>query len=211
MYHRETVPWFYAKIYDRFMQKTERACLSEWRGELIAPLAGAVIEVGAGTGANLEHYGSGVDRLVLSEPDPSMRARLSRRVDGNRIPVEVITAASAELPFPDESFDAVVSTLVLCSVPDPDRSLAEMRRVLRPGGRLVFIEHVAAEDRPSRLRWQKRIEPFWTRIADGCHLTRETDKSILRAGFDIARMERESMRKALPFVRPSIRGVARKA
>jgi ubiquinone/menaquinone biosynthesis C-methylase UbiE len=204
------VPWFYATIYDRFMRKAESAGLRAWRRELIAPLAGEVLEVGAGTGANLEHYASGIDRLVLSEPERNMRERLSRRLEGTRMAAEVIPASSAELPFPDESFDAVVSTLVLCSVPDPDRSLAEIRRVLRPGGRFVFIEHVAAEDRPSRLRWQRRIEPLWVRLADGCHLTRKTDQSMLRAGFELETLVRESMRKALPFVRPSIRGVARK-
>lgn len=203
------MPWFYAKIYDRFMQRTERACLAGWRSELLAPLTGEILEIGAGTGANLEHYGSGVERLVLSEPESHMRAQLVRRVAARESSAEVMAAPSDALPFSDQSFDVVVSTLVLCSVPDPDRSLAEVRRVLRSGGRFVFIEHVAAEGRPSRLRWQERIEPFWLHIADGCHLTRRTDQSIVRAGFELETLVRESMQKALPFVRPSIRGIAR--
>jgi ubiquinone/menaquinone biosynthesis C-methylase UbiE len=202
------VPWFYSKIYDRFMRDAERAGLAAWRSELVAPLTGDVLEIGAGTGANLEHYGTGVERLVLCEPDRHMHGRLLQRAASSS--AEVIEAPSEVLPFPDESFDAVVCTLVLCSVPDPDRSLREARRVLRPEGRLVFIEHVAAQDRPARLRWQERIEPFWVRMADGCHLTRRTDQSIVRAGFELETLTRASMRKALPFVRPSIRGVARK-
>jgi ubiquinone/menaquinone biosynthesis C-methylase UbiE len=97
---------------------------------------------------------------------------------------------------------------VLCSVKDPAASLAEIRRVLRPGGRYVFLEHVASDD-PTRLRWQKRIEPAWRVLADNCHVTRRTEESIRAAGFAIERITRESVRKALPIVRPSIRGVAR--
>jgi len=202
--------WLMARIYDRFMRETEAAGLDDWRHELIAPLAGDVLEIGSGTGANLRHYGPGVRRLVLSEPEPNMRRRLLARVDADRPGAEVVEHAADGLPFDAASFDAVVCTLVLCSVPRPDAVLAEARRLLKPGGRFVFIEHVAAEDRPQRLRWQRRIEPVWVRVADGCHLTRRTEQLIEAAGFHIEAIQRSSMRKALPFVRPSIRGVARK-
>lgn len=202
---------FQALIYDRFMRQSEEACLRAWRAELLSPLTGDVLEIGAGTGVNLEHYGTNVTRLVMTEPDRHMRRRLVDRVEVGGGGVEVLGAPAHTLPFPDGSFDALVSTLVLCSVADPAAVLAEIRRVLRPGGRLVFIEHVAAEEGSSRQRWQRRLEPVWKLLADGCHVTRRTDLAIARAGLDIETLERESVRKALPIVRPSIRGVARRA
>jgi ubiquinone/menaquinone biosynthesis C-methylase UbiE len=105
----------------------------------------------------------------------------------------------------------VVSSLVLCSVQDPQAALAQIRRVLKPGGRLVFLEHVAADGKPNRLKWQRRIEPVWKHLMGNCHLTRRTEAAIEAAGFRIERIQRESMRKALPVCRPSIRGIARRA
>lgn len=191
------------------MAPTESACLRDWRRTLFRPLVGDVLEVGAGTGVNLEHYGPDVRRLVLSEPEPSMRARLTVRV-ARDARVEVSNSDAAHLRFDAASFDIVVSTLVLCSVPDPMAALADIHRVLRPGGQLVFIEHVAAEEGTSRLRWQYRVEPVWKWFADGCRLTRRTDRLIEQAGFSLENVTRQSMRKALPIVRPSVRGVARK-
>ena len=201
--------WLMSKIYDRFMQVSEQACLQAWRGELLAGVSGEVLEVGPGTGANLPHYGGAVSRLVLAEPDRHMRARLERAVALSGRAAEVVTAPADALPFADASFDVVVSTLVLCSVSDLDAALVEIRRVLRPGGRLVFLEHVAAEQ-AGRLAWQRRIEPAWKHIAGNCHLTRRTAESIRAAGFEVDEERRESMRKALPITRPTVRGVARK-
>lgn len=198
-----------APLYDRLTRPSEEACVGGWREALLGPLAGAVLDVGSGTGANLPYYGPGVTRLVAAEPDPHMRRRLEMRLPAIARSVEVTGASAESLPWPDASFDAVVSTLVLCSVGDPDRALAEYRRVLAPGGRLVFIEHVAAHDNPGRLRWQRRIEPVWKRVFGNCHLTRDTAGAIERAGFRFDVIERQSMRKAAPVVRPSIRGVAR--
>jgi len=104
----------------------------------------------------------------------------------------------------------VVSSLVLCTVPDPEATLAEVVRVLAPGGRLIFLEHVADDERPDRLRWQTRLEPLWKRLAGGCHLTRRTHETITAAGLQLEQLERASMRKANPLTRRSIRGVARK-
>jgi ubiquinone/menaquinone biosynthesis C-methylase UbiE len=202
------MPWLMATLYDRFMADTERACLSGFRAELLGTLSGDVLEVGAGTGVNLSHYPGTVSRLVLTEPDPHMRARLDRRI-GTR-GATVRGDAAGHLDLPDESFDVVVSTLVLCTVEDPSRALAEMHRVLRPGGQLVFLEHVAAAAGSSRLRWQRRVEPVWKHLAGNCHVTRDTERSIVTAGFDIEDVRRESLRKAPPWIRPSIRGVARK-
>ena len=108
----------------------------------------------------------------------------------------------------DESIDCVVSTLVCCSVGNPVKSLNQVYRVLKPGGLLVFIEHVAAENNPARLKWQNRINPIWKRISGNCHTNRETEKYIKQAGFTIKSIEKSSMRKAPAFVRPTIRGIA---
>lgn len=191
---------------------SEEACVRDWRRELLAELDGEVLELGAGTGLNLPHYPASVRRLVLTEPDRHMRARLADRVASSPPAVdavEVVDAPADRLPFADASFDAAVSTLVLCSVPDQRDALAEIRRVLRPGGRLVFLEHVAADHRPRRHAWQRRLEPLWKRLFGGCHLTRHTLAAIETAGFT-AEHRRESIRKAHPLVRTSERGVAAK-
>src|SRR5271169_2081560 len=157
--------WLFATIYDPFMRGAEVACLAQWRADLLALAEGDVLEIGAGTGANLPLYPRGVRSLQLTEPDADMLARLRRRMSVAPMrQVQAREAAVDALPFDDAAFDTVVSTLVLCSVPDVSRALSEVRRVLRPGGHLLFLEHVAAEDRPARLAWQRRLEPMWTRI-----------------------------------------------
>lgn len=201
-----------AAVYDRLTQASEAACLHHWRAELLRELDGEVLEVGAGTGLNIPYYPRTLPRLVLSEPDPHMRSKLCQRVRAEHWDrADVLDASLEELPLQDDGFDAVVGTLVLCSVPRLDRALSEIHRVLRPGGRFLFLEHVAAEDRPQRLKWQHRVEPLWRRVSGNCHLTRRTREAILAAGFTILHMKRESMRKAWPLVRPTIRGVAVKA
>jgi len=200
-----------AAIYDRLTEASERACLQQWRAELLRDLTGRVLEVGTGTGRNIPFYPAALDRLVLTEPDPHMRRKLSEKIRTRASSrAELLDASLEDLPFLSESFDAVVATLVLCSVPHPDRALQEIHRVLKPDGRFIFLEHVAAEDRPRRLKWQRRVEPLWKRISGGCHLTRRTADAIAAAGFALADVRRESMRKAWPLVRPTIRGVARK-
>jgi ubiquinone/menaquinone biosynthesis C-methylase UbiE len=203
--------WLMSALYDRFMRQSEAACLERWRGELVRDLSGSVLEIGAGTGATLALYPAAVTRLALCEPDRHMRRKLQARCAG--LPpgrVEVADAPAQALAWPDGSFDAVVSSLVLCSVPDQPAALAEVRRVLKPGGKLVFLEHVAADGNPPRLKWQKRVEPLWKHLMGNCHLTRRTEAAIAAAGFRIERIQRESIRKAMPLVRPSIRGVALK-
>jgi ubiquinone/menaquinone biosynthesis C-methylase UbiE len=204
--------WFMASIYDRFMRPSEEACLSIWRKELLASVTGQVLEIGAGTGINLDHYPSKSCHISLLEPDPSMRRILRKRLK-EKFPEQQfeISEDSAEtLPYADDSFDFVVSTLVLCSVPDPVTALNEIHRVLKTTGQFIFIEHIAAPLDSTRYRWQRLLEPFWKPFAGGCHVTRQTEKSILESGFEISQVTRESMRKAAPIVRPSIRGSARK-
>jgi len=145
---------------------------------------------------------------VMAEPDPHMRARLAAKA--RLAGVELSDASLDKLSFENQSFDAVVCSLVLCSVRDQKAALAEIARVLRPGGRLVFLAAVAADGKPDRLKWQGRIEPAWKHLMGNCHLTRRTEAAIAAAGLQIERIERESIRKALPIIRPSIRGVARK-
>lgn len=203
------MPWLMARVYDRVMASSEQACLQRWRMELFADLRGRVLEVGAGTGASLPCYPDAIDELVLAEPDPHMRHKLQARIVGR--PRARVTADSVEsLTAPEASFDAVVSSLVLCSVAAPERALAEIFRVLQPGGRLVFIEHVAAHGEPRRLAWQRRVEPLWKRVAGNCHLTRDTAGSIAAAGFEIVVLEHGALYNAMPLIRPSIRGQARK-
>lgn len=200
---------FAAAVYDRFAESSERACLRAWRADLLRDLTGEVLEVGAGTGLNLAHYPRTLARLVLSDPDPHMRRKLAlRAAELGWADADITEGSLDELPLPGGTFDAVVATLVLCSVPRQDRALAEIRRVLKPAGRLVFLEHVAAEDRPRRLKWQKRVEPWWRLISGNCHLSRRTADAITAAGFRFERITGESMRKAWPLVRPTIRGVA---
>ena len=197
----------FSLVYDRMTAPMEEACLGGWRAELLADVSGAVLEIGAGTGANLAHYPAGVTRLVLAEPDPGMRRKLDAKVAAWGRPAEVVDAPAERLPFADGTFDAVVSTLVLCSVRDPQQALGELRRVLADDGRLVLIEHVAAGPvEPDRHRWQRRVEPVWKRLAGNCHLTRDTQAALVAAGFDVSGIERQSIRKAAPLVRPSIRG-----
>lgn len=197
----------FALVYDPFMRRTEEACLAGWRKELLSELEGDVLEIGAGTGANLAFYGPSVRRLVLAEPDAFMRRRLEEKAPRVRGGVEIVSAEAESLPFDSGTFDVVASTLVLCTVRDPDAALCEARRVLRPSGRLVFLEHVVAEE-PGRRAWQGRIDPIWKHLAGGCRLVRDTASAVRRAGFEILREERASMRKAPPWVRPTIRGVA---
>jgi ubiquinone/menaquinone biosynthesis C-methylase UbiE len=203
--------WLIAAVYDRFMHEAERRRFGPWRRELLADLEGEVLEVGAGTGANLPHYPTAVRRVIAAEPDRAMRARLARRAAAMAGPpgrsIEVSEASLDRLPWPDARFDAVVATLVLCSVDDPGRALGEIRRVLRPGGRLVFMEHVASDEAGHR-RWQRRIEPVWKRVGGNCHLTRETEQAIRDAGFGIERLDRH-VEEGQPLVRKIVRGIAR--
>jgi ubiquinone/menaquinone biosynthesis C-methylase UbiE len=204
------MPRLLAWSYDWLMHPSEEACLADWRRQLLRDASGDVLEVGAGTGVNLSFYPTSLSRLVLAEPDPHMRARLDRRLREGRRDAEISDASASSLPFPSATFDVVVATLVLCSVPDPEHALHEIDRVLRPGGRFIFLEHVAADERPARLKWQRRIEPIWRRVLGNCHLTRRTGDSIRAAGFRIESETRDSIRKAAPVARPSIRGVATK-
>lgn len=198
----------FATFYDRVMSQTEHHGLGEHRDQLLAGASGRVLEIGAGTGVNLAHYPeSGIESLVLTEPEAPMARRLEDRVSGSHRNSQVLRASADDLPFPDASFDTVVATLVLCTVPDPQRALAEVHRVLAPGGRLLFLEHVR-HDEPERARKQDRITPIWKRVGHGCHPNRDTPASIADAGFQITSLERTHVPKAPAFIQPLAIGVA---
>jgi ubiquinone/menaquinone biosynthesis C-methylase UbiE len=197
----------FAAGYDRLMAAPEKAVLRGRREALVSRLTGDVLEVGGGTGANLPFYGAGVVELVITEPEEPMARRLERKLTGYSLPARVVRAAAEDLPLEDASFDFVVSTLVLCTVDDPARALAEIHRLLKPGGQLVFLEHVRSDD-PGLARWQDRLHGVQVRVGHGCHCNRRTLENIERAGFSLAELEHDRMRKAPPIVRPLIAGLA---
>jgi ubiquinone/menaquinone biosynthesis C-methylase UbiE len=200
----------FAAIYERSIAGTEEAGMAERRHALLARATGSTLEIGAGTGLNLEHYPDAVTELVLTEPGEHMVKQLRAHVGRAGPPVEVVEAPAERLPFPDERFDTVVSTLVLCTVSDPEAALAEARRVLRPGGRLLFLEHVRSEE-PGLARWQDRLWRPWRLFADGCHCNRDTLATLNASGLVVGDVEHASMPKAPPLVRPLIAGAARAA
>jgi ubiquinone/menaquinone biosynthesis C-methylase UbiE len=197
---------FFAASYDRQMKRAEKAGLAEMRQGLLAQASGRVLEIGGGTGANLAHYGPAVTSLTITEPEVPMLKRLERRA-GTEAPSAVVLRAPAEdLPFDDGTFDVVVSTLVLCGVDDQPRAVREIRRVLRPEGRLLFFEHVRSSD-PKVARRQDHIN-WLNQIVVCCDCNRPTLDTIEEAGFEVSSLEHTALPKAPSFARPAIRGVA---
>jgi ubiquinone/menaquinone biosynthesis C-methylase UbiE len=191
----------FAAMYDRLMAGTEEAGLGDRRHELLASADGRVIEIGAGTGVNLAHYPDAVTELVLTEPEEPMAKRLESKAAAQDRPVTVVRAPAESLPFPDNSFDTAVCTLVLCTVRDPERTLSELDRVLKPGGQLLFLEHVRSDD-PKLAKWQDRIAPFWRRCGHGCNCNRPTPDLIRGSRLEVVEMEEDRLPKAPPIVRP---------
>jgi ubiquinone/menaquinone biosynthesis C-methylase UbiE len=197
----------FAALYDRAFEATEEAGLRGMRREVLSAARGRTIDLGAGTGANLDLYPEAVTELVLAEPDPHMLRKLRAKVGEGRAGVSIVEAPAERLPFDDASFDTAVFTLVLCTVPDPGAALAEAARVLRPSGRLLFVEHVRAEE-PGLARWQDRLERPWRFCGDGCHCNRDTVATIEASALTLERVEHDSLPKAPPLVRPLVRGSA---
>jgi ubiquinone/menaquinone biosynthesis C-methylase UbiE len=192
-------------LYDLLARRAERAGIGQIRHDLLADLEGDVIEIGSGTGASLPYY-ERARRVVAVEPDPGMAKRLPTKIEEAKVPVEVVSTRAQALPFPDESFDAAVAAFVLCSVEDQDDVLAEARRVLRPGGQLVVLEHVLGEG--GIARWQNRLTPLHKRMAGNCHLNRDTRAAVARAGFDVTGVEATILPGTHALVRPGVQGVA---
>jgi ubiquinone/menaquinone biosynthesis C-methylase UbiE len=194
----------FTALYDRvIMKSTEEEGLRDVRREALGRAAGRTIDLGAGTGANIDLYPDAVTELVLAEPDPHMLRKLHEKAPD----AEIVEAPAERLPFEDSSFDTAVFTLVLCTVPDPAAAIDEAARVLRPGGRLIFIEHVRSEDQKIA-RWQDRLERPWRFCGDGCHCNRDTVSTIDASSLTLEAVEKSTLPKAPPIVRPLVVGSA---
>lgn len=201
----------FARLYERLAPKLEKEGAAEHRRELLAGLEGRVIEVGAGTGINFAHYPSTVNEVVAVEPEPYLRGRAAEAARTAPVAVTVVDGLAYSLPGEDSSFDAGVTSLVLCSVPDQAAALAEVHRVLRPGGELRFYEHVLANSN-GLARFQRAVGHLWPLLAGGCHPDRQTGDAIEAAGFAIEDARRFRFRPSFieTPVAPHILGRARR-
>nr|WP_027415146.1 class I SAM-dependent methyltransferase [Aneurinibacillus terranovensis] len=178
--------WF-PRLYDTLMEPLERRGLRDIRKNLIRKASGKVLEIGSGTGFNFPYYEQ-AEKVVAIEPEPLMREQSLEKAKTVRIPIEVILAGAEALPFPDNTFDTVVGTLVLCTIPNPSKALAEIRRVCKSDGTVLFFEHVRLSD-PFLGRLQDWLTPIWKQLCDGCHLNRDSLEQVKRAGFKVIRIE----------------------
>jgi SAM-dependent methyltransferase len=203
----------FARTYAVMARLAEKGELGSRRNAVVSGATGLVLELGAGTGEGFKHYspnrqkGPSVTGVVAIDPDPTMVRTASRRRHEVPVLLHLVQGRGEALPFRDGAFDTVVATLVLCSVDDPVRSLSELRRVLRPGGRLLFLEHVRAAA-PRLARWQDRLEGLWGAFAGGCHPNRPTLETICEAGFEIRNVEHFDLKPGVPIVHPHIQGSA---
>jgi ubiquinone/menaquinone biosynthesis C-methylase UbiE len=198
----------FAAGYEHWTRASERAGLRDHRRRMLADVGGDVLEIGPGPGLNLPFYPEGVRSLALAEPEEPMARRLEQRLAESGRSGRVVRAPAEDLPFEDDSFDFAIATFVLCTVDSPDAALAELRRVLRPGGRFVFMEHVRALD-PRLAAWQDRLLPLWVRFGHGCRCNRPTPETIAAFdGFELDHVTRDSMPHAVPLIRPLAIGTA---
>jgi ubiquinone/menaquinone biosynthesis C-methylase UbiE len=201
----------FARMYPRIAEKADRAGADAHRRRLLDGLAGTVVEVGAGHGPNFAYYPATVREVIAVEPEPTLRSQAEAAATNAAVPIRVVAGVADALPIEDDSVDAAVVSLVLCSVPDQDRALAELRRVLRPGGQLRFYEHVIPHCQPKRTLFTAADRSgIWPRLAGGCHPARDTGAAIARAGFDIEASDRLVFRASrLEPKTPHILGIAR--
>jgi ubiquinone/menaquinone biosynthesis C-methylase UbiE len=201
----------FARMYLRSAASAEERGATGHRRRVLEGLRGTVVEIGAGHGLNFSLYPAEVSEVVAIEPEPTLRSHAETAAESATVPIRVLAGVADGLPLEDESADAVVASLVLCSVPDQQRALAEIRRVLRPDGELRFYEHVIPHCQPKRLLMQVIDRSgLWPALAGGCHPARDTTEAIMRAGFDIEEIERFgfSAQRFQPLI-PHILGVAR--
>ncbi len=197
-----------AFFYDRALGRAQEAGLADIRREVLSGARGAVLEIGAGTGLNLASYPrEGITRIVVTEPNHAMAKRIAAKIPLAPAPVEVVEAPGERLPFDDATFDTVVGTLVLCEPPDPAAVVAEVARVLKPGGHYLFLEHVRSDD-PGLARTQDRLAPLWRTVSGGCSCNRTTLATIESSGLDVERRRFGSFPKAPKITKPLVSGVA---
>jgi ubiquinone/menaquinone biosynthesis C-methylase UbiE len=203
----------FARMYMRSAASAEDRGASHHRRRLLQGLSGTVVEIGAGHGLNFPHYPPEVTEVVAIEPEPTLRSEAETAAESATVPIRLLAGVADALPLEDASADAAVASLVLCSVPDQQRALAEIRRVLSPDGELRFYEHVVARCQPKRLLLQVIDRSgLWPTIAGGCHPARDTTEAIMQSGFDIEEIERFGFSAARfqPLI-PHILGTARRA
>jgi len=186
--------WVLPRLIDLAMRNKQ---VTRYREKTIPAAKGRVLEIGAGSGLNLRFYGPQVQHLYALDPSARLLQMAKRRQPAAGFPVEYLETSAEEIPLDSRSIDTVVSTWTLCSVPDAARALREARRVLKPGGLLLFTEHGYAPD-PGVQAWQRRLDPLWTRMAGGCHLDRKIDRLIHEAGFDIVELTNEYLKGPRP-------------
>ena len=178
-------------MYMRSAATAEERGATDHRRHLLEGLSGTVVEIGAGHGLNFPLYPPEVTEVLAVEPEPTLRSQAETAAQSADVPIRVLAGVADELPLRDESADAAVASLVLCTVPDQSRAFAEIRRVVRPGGELRFYEHVIPRSQPKRLLFQAIDRSgIWPAIAGGCHAARDTTGAITQAGFDIEEIER---------------------
>jgi ubiquinone/menaquinone biosynthesis C-methylase UbiE len=200
----------FARLYARLSPRADAKGAAEHRRELVADLRGRVLELGAGNGLNFAYYPATVTEVVAVEPEDYLRHRAEQTAASAPAPIRLVDAVADNLPYADESFDAAVTSLVLCSVPDQNSALGELRRVLRPGGELRFYEHVRPTNPRTAAIWQRFDDwNIYPRISGGCHAARDTESAIRAAGFDIERCGRFPF-KGGPVTAPHILGIARR-
>ena len=198
----------FARCFDRLSWLMEPEAAPH-RGQMLAGAGGRVLEVGAGNGMNFRHYPATVDEVVALEPESYLRARAQAAAREAPVPVSVRDGVAGELPLEDRSCDAAVASLVLCSVSDQLRALAELRRVLRPGGQLRFFEHVRSDDtRKARVQTWLDRSGVWPRLGGGCHCARDTVDAITAAGFHVERLAQVMVGPAWVVTNPYVVGVA---
>ncbi|WP_405610812.1 class I SAM-dependent methyltransferase [Streptomyces sp. NBC_01511] len=202
--------YVFAGMYDRFLKKFEAAGLSQKRAEFIAPAYGRTLELGAGTGLNLPHYPDAVTEMVISEPYPHMVVKLAEKVEELDLTqtVQLTVSPAEKIPFPDNSFDTVVAAMILCTVKDPEPVLAEIERVLKPGGQYLFLEHVRNPD-PKIARKQDFIQPGWFLFGNECHCNRPTVETLQASGLKIEELKHDKIPGAAAWIEAMVTGVAK--
>jgi ubiquinone/menaquinone biosynthesis C-methylase UbiE len=186
-----------------------RPAFSQLREALLQLASGEVLEIGFGTGLNLRHYPTTITRLSIVDPATLLPAKVARRMAAAPYPIQTTHVTAENLPFPDRQFETVVSTWTLCTIPDPVLALHEVGRVLKPGGRFLFLEHGRSDDRTIAV-WQDRLNPIQNVMGCGCHLNRQIDRLITQSGLSIAHLDRFSMQGVPRLVGEMYRGTATK-